>query len=53
MLLGKRSKLYGVQANVDGLRMTYLNDLYSEAEVIVPYVKNGGILGAVVYLHGD
>lgn len=53
VLLGKRDKLYGLQANVDGLRMTYLNDLYSEAEVIVPYVMDGGIVGAVVYLHGD
>jgi len=53
VLLGKRDKLYGLQANVDGLRMTYLNDLYSEAEVIVPYVKDGEIIGAVVYLHGD
>jgi len=53
VLLGKRDKLYGLQANVDGLRMTYLNDLYSEAEVVVPYVKDGEIAGAVVYLHGD
>jgi len=53
VLLGKRDKLYGLQANVDGLRMTYLNDLYSEAEVIVPYVMDGEIVGAVVYLHGD
>lgn len=53
VLLGKRDKLYGLQANVDGLRMTYLNDLYSEAEVIVPYIKDGEIAGAVVYLHGD
>ncbi|MBU0579198.1 hypothetical protein KKE34_05730 [Patescibacteria group bacterium] len=53
VLLGKRDKLYGLQANVDGLRMTYLNDLYSEAEIIVPYVKDGKIIGAVVYLHGD
>lgn len=53
VLLGKRNKLHGLQANVDGLRMTYLNDLYSEAEVIVPYVKDDEIVGAVVYLHGD
>lgn len=53
LLLGKREKLYGLQANIKGLRMTYLNDLYSEAEVIVPYVRNGEIIGAVVYLHGD
>lgn len=53
VLLGKRDKLYGLQANVDGWRMTYLNDLYSEAEVIVPYVMDGEIVGAVVYLHGD
>jgi len=53
VLLGKRDKLYGLQANVDGWRMTYLNDLYSEAEVIVPYIKDGEIVGAVVYLHGD
>ncbi len=53
VLLGKRDKLHGLQANVDGLRMTYLNDLYSEAEVIVPYLKDGEIVGAVVYLHGD
>lgn len=53
ILLGKRDKLYGLQANVDGLRMTYLNDLYSEAEVIVPYMMDGEIVGAVVYLHGD
>ncbi len=53
VLLGKRDRLHGLQANVDGLRMTYLNDLYSEAEVIVPYVKDGEIVGAVVYLHGD
>lgn len=53
VLLGKRNRLHGLQANVDGLRMTYLNDLYSEAEVVVPYVKDGEIVGAVVYLHGD
>lgn len=53
VLLGNRNKLYGLQANINGLRMTYLNDLYSEAEVIVPYVKDGEIIGAVVYLHGD
>lgn len=53
VLLGKRNNLHGLQANVDGLRMTYLNDLYSEAEVIVPYVIDGEIVGAVVYLHGD
>jgi len=53
VLLGKRDRLHGLQANVDGLRMTYLNDLYSEAEVIVPYVKDDEIVGAVVYLHGD
>lgn len=53
VLLGRRDRLHGLQANVDGLRMTYLNDLYSEAEVIVPYVKDGEIVGAVVYLHGD
>lgn len=53
LLLGERNELYGFQANVDGLRMTYLNDFYSEAEVIVPYKRNGEIIGAVVYLHGD
>lgn len=53
VLLGTRDKLYGLQANVDGLRMTYLNDLYSEAEVIVPYLMDDEIVGAVVYLHGD
>lgn len=53
VLLGKREQLYGFQANVDGLRMTYLNDLYSEAEVIVPFKQNDEIVGAVVYLHGD
>ncbi len=53
LLLGKKERLMGLQANVEGLRMTYLNDLYSEAEIIVPYKKDGTILGAVVYLHGD
>lgn len=53
LLTGKRERLIGFQANVDGLRMTYLNDLYSEAEVIVPFKQNDRIIGAVVYLHGD
>ncbi len=53
LLSGTKSDLYGLQANLEGLRMTYLNDLYSEAEVIVPYKKENKIIGAVVYLHGD
>jgi hypothetical protein len=35
------------------VRDHYLNDLYSDAEVIVPVVKDGQVIGAVVRLYGD
>lgn len=53
ILFGKRKELYGIQANIAGLEMTYLKDFLSEAEVIIPYEKNGEIIGAIVFLHGD
>ena len=28
-------------------------DAIKEAEVIIPYEKNGEIIGAIVFLHGD
>lgn len=51
-LLGKRKSLYGPQM---GARFpnAYLEDLYSESEVVVPYWLNNQIVGAVVFLHGD
>lgn len=53
LLLGKRSDLYGIQANISGFEMTYLHDLLSEAEVIVPYMLGNQIVGGIVFLHGD
>ena len=60
-LEGKRSGLYGLQLREEIslfgrgqiLKTHYLEDLYSQAEVIVPYKVDNKIMGAVVYLHGE
>lgn len=61
VLEGKRNGLYGLQLREEIslfgreqiFKTRYLKDLYSQAEVIVPYKVNDEIIGAVVYLHGE
>lgn len=53
LLNGWTDKLYDIVLNDRTIPMTYLDDLYSEAEVIAPYKINGKTVGAIVYLHGD
>ncbi len=54
LLKGKRKNLLGLRIN-EMLSLTYLNDLYSEAEIIVPVYDNHSFvpLGAIVRLYGD
>ena len=67
-LENKRKTLYGPYFNEEAfetswrnpqnrpfydLKPSYLKDLYSQMEVIVPYRVNGETKGAVVYLHGQ
>jgi len=58
MLEGKRNSLYGPYlgeeiAIAENLKPRYLKDLYSQAEVIVPYYQDKKVVGAIVYLHGQ
>ncbi len=53
VLQNKNKKLWGMQANTELFRMTYLKDLYSEAEVVFPYKQNDNTIGVLIFLHGD
>ncbi|MFZ1721936.1 MAG: hypothetical protein WAU07_05530 [Microgenomates group bacterium] len=43
----------GTESNKRIFKPTYLNDLYSQAEVIVPFKHDGKLIGATVWLHGE
>lgn len=41
------------RTNSDDSTTLFLEDLYSEAEVVIPFKVNNSIVGAIVYLYGD
>lgn len=52
-LQNNQKKLMGFRINEMFSTMHYLNDLYSEAEIIVPIIVDNKKLGAFVRLYGD
>lgn len=55
LLLDKEHNLLwnGWRVSESESNIKFLNDLYSEAEVIIPVKVHGKIKGAIVYLYGD